>query len=371
MLPQVAGRLKNDWLIKIPAGAWNLIHLVKKLPGRSWDKDHKLWQVPDGQAVRAFLAGYGLISKAVVDLAPASTTNKPEESFTPLPYQQELDAMEEQLILRRYSYTTRQHYTGHFRQFLLHFSDTHPTDVSKHQIEQYIVQAVRQRNISISTQNQIINAIKFYYEKVLGLPKQYYQLVRPKKEYRQPNVLSIAEVSQILSKTANLKHRCALTLAYAAGLRISEVVHLRVADINFKRRALFIYDSKGRKDRYVMLAQEAEQLLRDYIQQFKPRYWLFEGPHGEQYSTRSLQAVFHRSKKLANANPYATFHSLRHSFATHCIQAGYSTAIVKELLGHNSLKTTERYLHVAQHTLENFRSPLDLWQKQDKFEPPT
>lgn len=111
--------------------------------------------------------------------------------------------------------------------------------------------------------------------------------------------------------------------------------------------------------------------LNRYLKEYKPHYWLFEGVAGEQYSVRSLQAVFHRSKKAANANPYATFHSLRHSFATHCIQAGYATAVVKELLGHNSIKTTERYLHVAQHAFENFRSPLDLWQKSDNFELPT
>jgi site-specific recombinase XerD len=370
---KVAGREGSDWLIKVPAGNWNLINLIKKLPDRTWDNNRKLWQVPDGQEVRYFLAGYGLIARASVDLAAASTatTVTDTSAATPLPFQPELDAIEEQLILRRYSYATRKHYIGHFRQFLLHFSDVHPSDVSKHQIEHYIVQLVRQRNISISTQNQIINAIKFYYEKVLGLPRHYYQLVRPKKEHHQPNVLSIAEVSRILAKTPNLKHRCALTLAYSSGLRISEVVNLRVADINFERRTLFIYDSKGRKDRYVVLSDEARQLLQTYLDQYAPKYWLFEGPHGEQYSPRSLQAVFHRSKQAANANPYATFHSLRHSFATHCIQAGYSTAVVKELLGHNSIKTTERYLHVAQHTLENFRSPLDLWQKEGNFEPPT
>ncbi len=372
-LPRLAGRMGDRWLIVISAKDKALIEQVRELPGRKWMPKTKRWEVPDSQEARSFLLAYQLISKSDA-ISPAPAISLPASPQTEKPtskYLYELEAMEEQLTLRRYSHATRKNYRWHFQHFLLHFSNLHPSDVTKHQIEQYIVQQVRQRNISISTQNQLINAIKFYYEKVLGLPRQYYQLVRPKKKYHQPNVLSVQEVQDILAKTRNLKHRCALTLAYSAGLRISEVVRLRVADINFERRALFIHDSKGRKDRYVILAQEAEQLLRDYIQQFKPRYWLFEGMHGEQYSTRSLQAVFHRSKKAAGANPYATFHSLRHSFATHCIQAGYSTAVVKELLGHNSLKTTEKYLHVAQHAMKNFRSPLDLWQKGDKFERPT
>lgn len=350
--------------------------MVRNLPGRRWQHEVKLWKVPDSRQARSFLAAYGLMPKDQIDMAPdlalpqkdGSSQTRPVKPALQGAHGKALDAFEERMILIRYSYASRKSYKGHFERFLLHFTDCPPEQITKHQIEQYIIRLVKQRGISVSTQNQIINAVKFYYEKVLNRPKTYYDLVRPRAEHQLPNVLSIEEVDALLEKVANLKHKCALTLAYSAGLRVSEVTGLRITDVNFERGTIFIHDSKGSKDRYVILSDEARKLLERYLEDYKPMFWLFEGVHHEQYSPRSLQAIFHRAKDAAGVNPYATFHSLRHSFATHCIETGYATATVKELLGHNSLKTTERYLHLARHTLEKFRSPLDIWRERNNFD---
>lgn len=375
-IPVLAGKSGSDWLIQIPKGAWPLIEMVRDLPGRKWISEKKLWLAPDSKAARSFLASFGLISQEEVGQAPESAAEKkgcfpsgirPSNPKLPPELAKAIAAFEERMILMRYSFRSRKSYLSHFEQFLRYFRDSHPTEISKHQIEQYIVVLVRQKGIAVSTQNQIINAIKFYYEKVLGLPRRYYEIVRPRAEHPLPNVLSMEEVEALLSKVKNLKHRCALTLAYSSGLRISEVTGLRVADVNFERRTLFIHHGKGAKDRYTVLSDHARQILEQYLKTYKPLYWLFEGAQHEQYSTRSLQAIFHRAKQAAGVNPYATFHSLRHSFATHCIETGYATATVKELLGHNSVKTTERYLHVARHAIENFRSPLDIWRERNNL----
>lgn len=366
-LPTLVGKEEDRWFVAIPAGAWNLIHQIKAIPDKRWIPDKKMWEVPDSDAARSFLLKYQLIKQ---DFTPSGFAPSDEQRKAPLPlvHQQAIDSYEEQLTLRRYQYSSKKTYKGHFERFLRYFEKDHPTEISKHQIERYIIGLVQHQGIAINTQNQIINAIKFYYEKVLGLPRKYYELARPRKQHHLPNVLSQEETHRLLAKIPNLKHRCALTLTYSAGLRISEVIALRKKDINFERRTLFIRDSKGAKDRYAVLSDEAGQLVERYLSAFKPDYWLFEGAHHEQYSARSLQAIFHRAKDAAGVNPYATFHSLRHSFATHCIETGYSTAMVKELLGHNSVKTTERYLHVAQHTMKNFRSPLDMWAERNRFE---
>ena len=267
--------------------------------------------------------------------------------------------MEDKLVLCRYSYHTRKSYLAHFRAFLRHHPEQEPQTIGRLTIEQYLLHLIRTNDIARATQNQVINAIKFYYEQVLGLPKQHYQIKRPRKETKLPNVLSKSEVKRLLDATQNLKHRCMLSLTYSAGLRLSEAVNLQLSDVDADRRTLFVRAGKGQKDRYVSLGRVALTDLQNYQAQYKPRYWLFEGQFGDQYSKRSLQAVFNQAKERSKVNPTATFHSLRHSFATHCIENGYSTAIVKELLGHNSVRTTERYLHVAQHALEHFRSPLD------------
>ena len=219
---------------------------------------------------------------------------------------------------------------------------------------------VEKRKVSSSFQNQVINAIKFYYEKVCGgkrLP--YITIDRPFKEKVLPTVLSEEEVQRIINCVKNIKHKAILLTIYSAGLRISEVVNLKIADIDSKRKAIIIKGAKGKKDRNSILSDKLLINLRDYFKQYKPKVWLFEGQTGEQYSETSIQHIFRNACNDAGIMKKATVHTLRHSFATHLLERGTDLRYIQELLGHSSSKTTEIYTHITRKGMEQIKSPLD------------
>lgn len=203
-----------------------------------------------------------------------------------------------------------------------------------------------------------LNAIKFYYERVLGQPRQLYDM-RPRRGKQWPEVLSEDEVKRLLSSVQNLKHRCILMLIYSTGLRLSESVNVRLDDMLLDRKQIFIKGGKGKKDRYVILSAKLLDHLLKYRQLHQPRYWLFEGMHGERYSPRSVQQIMRRAVKESGVNPFATVHTLRHSFAPHMLERGTDLRYIQHVLGHGSIKTTERYLHVRKDAEEKLRSPLE------------
>lgn len=181
------------------------------------------------------------------------------------------------------------------------------------------------------------------------------------KSYRGilTGLLSKKEVERLLQAVSNLKHKSMLMLIYSAGLRKSEVLNLRVRDLDFSRQCIFVKDSKGGKDRYTLFSPKAIGYLEEYIRTYKPRFWLFEGQTGGQYSETSLQSIFERAKEQSGINPFVTLHGLRHSFATHLVEQGASLHEVKKLLGHEHIKTTEIYLHLAKDFFRKIRSPLE------------
>jgi integrase/recombinase XerD len=173
-------------------------------------------------------------------------------------------------------------------------------------------------------------------------------------------VLAISQVERLFVQLENLKHKTMLYLAYSAGLRVSEVVNMKLSDIHSERMVINVKGAKGKKDRTVALSEGILELLRQYYVVYKPKFWLFEGQiEGESYSSRSLQSVFQRAKAATRIHQPVTFHSLRHSYATHLHEAGTDIKLIQELLGHNDLKTTLRYTHVSKRPLENSRSPFD------------
>lgn len=293
--------------------------------------------------------------RGATKIVKSKKTTKP---FIPS-QQKALDELERQLILNRYSIHTRKSYLSQFKSFLSYYRRHDPTSITKEEVENYLIHCIKERYISESTQNQIINAIKFYFEKILKRPRIQYQFTRPKKPLQLPNVLSKDEVQLLFEHTDNIKHKCILVIIYSAGLRLSELIKLRLRDINKSRRVIFIKAGKGKKDRYTVLADNVLPLLNQYQKMYKPRYWLFEGQAGGQYSVRSVQSIFSNARDRAMINPFATVHTLRHSFATHCLEAGFSTALIKEALGHKSVSTTERYLHISTQELSKLQSPLD------------
>jgi len=263
------------------------------------------------------------------------------------------------LILRRYSKNTvRSYKTILINLFLFHHS-TAPEAITIKQLQDYLLYRIKKHKIATSTQNQTINAYKFYAEKVLGKSKILIEIPRPKKPKHLPNVLSESEVISLINSPKNLKHKLILLLIYSSGLRLGEVVNIKTTDINIKRRTIHIRNGKGQKDRIVLLANNVIPFLERYKSKYNPIHWLFEGQTGGQYSKRSVQSIFYKAIEAANINTNATVHTLRHSYATHCVENGYSIALIQEALGHQSIKTTERYLHVSSTALRQLKSPLD------------
>lgn len=212
---------------------------------------------------------------------------------------------------------------------------------------------------SVSYINQSINAVQLYYRHCVGKPLNLEQIHRPKKETSLPKIISRQEIEKILAKTTNLKHKSMLLLVYSAGLRAGEVLGLKWTDININDNRIHIKAAKGKKDRCVMLSQNARTLLIKYRKAYPSKEYIFEGQYGGAYSYRSLQQVFKRALKEAGINTPYTLHCLRHSFATHLLESGTDLRYIQQLLGHNSSKTTEIYTHVSMQALDKIVSPAD------------
>ena len=225
--------------------------------------------------------------------------------------------------------------------------------------KRYIYHLVSKRKVSTSFQNQAINAIKFYYEKVLGRKKIFVQIDRPRKELRLPKVLSKEEVKLIISCIHNIKHKAIISLIYSAGLRLSEVINLKIEDIHSSQGLIFVRGGKGKKDRTTLLAKSLLPLMRKYYLKYKPKTWLFEGLNGGLYSNSSIQKVFKRALFISKIKKTATIHTRRHSFATHLLENGTSLRYIQEFLGHSSSKTTEIYTHIRTEGIDKIKSPFD------------
>ncbi|PTX18205.1 site-specific recombinase XerD [Pontibacter mucosus] len=269
----------------------------------------------------------------------------------------------EKLFLLNYSPSTIRTYHSLLLRFLNAHKDKGLGGInafSEEAINHYHRQMVQAGTYSVSFVNQSINAVKFYYQRILLRHEvQLNQVERPEKPERLPQVLSKQDVARILSVTENLKHRCMLQLLYAGGLRIGEVINLKLTDVQSDRNLLLIRGGKGKKDRTTLLSQKLLENLRAYYKQYRPKVWLFEGQAGGQYTVESIRNVFRASKEKAGVKAPATPHTLRHSFATHLLEQGTDLRYIQVLLGHRSSKTTEIYTHITTHALDRIVSPLD------------
>lgn len=263
------------------------------------------------------------------------------------------------LVQKRYSQNTQDIYCSYFKDFFIYFRIEELEDITTAKINSYILDLIKSKNISISQQNQRINAIKFYYEKVLGRKKEYYELHRPRKENKLPKVLSKNEVKNILDSCNNIKHKCILMLIYSAGLRRSELIDLKITDIDSERMVINIIGAKGKKDRISLLSVNTLNLLRKYYKEYRPQKWLFEGQKGGNYSPTSIAKLLKNSANKAGIHKNVTPHMLRHSFATHLLEQGTDLRYIQELLGHSSSKTTEIYTHVSKRAIDKITNPID------------
>jgi len=270
----------------------------------------------------------------------------------------ELSEYNRLLRLKNYSLNTINSYNHFFEKFLAHFHGKDVDSLTKEQITDFLYQECL-KGMSYGYQNQLINAIKFYYEKVLGRKRDFYNIPRAKKPQKLPVVFSEEEITILLNQVKNLKHKCILFLIYSAGLRISESVNMKVADIDSTRNLVIIRGGKGKKDRTSLLSHKLLIMLREYYKEYRPKEFLFEGETGGQYSVKSIQNIFNKALASSGIKKEATVHSLRHSFATHLLERGTDLRYIQELLGHNSSKTTEIYTHITKKGMDKIASPLD------------
>jgi len=277
------------------------------------------------------------------------------------------DQMKVDLELKNLSPRTRSCYLTWMKSFALHFHRS-PEEMGEEEIRKYLHYLIQEKKASQSGVSQAYSALKFFYETTLKRDWNGYRIPRAKKEKKLPVVLSSQEVQAILSATGNLKHRAVLMTIYSAGLRLSEVVHLKVSDLDSQRMTIRVEQGKGRKDRYTLLARRTLDILRDYWQEYRPSGWLFPGEAvTEPLSVSSVQKVFEKALLRARIKKPVSVHTLRHSFATHLLEAGTDLFHIQRLLGHTSLNTTAVYLHLSRKELGGLVSPVDLLEGMGKL----
>lgn len=273
-----------------------------------------------------------------------------------------IDQLTLELTIRNYSPDTLRHYSYHLHQFFefIHYSEA---ALNEDQVRAYLFDIKVNSSRSLSYLNMAYSAIKFLFVFILKIDWSIKAIPRPKSERKLPKVLSIDEIVLILRLTKNLKHRAILSTVYSAGLRVSELVNLKVSDIHSSNMQIFIAQGKGRKDRYTILSQNNLQLLRVYFKKYNPSSdFLFCNDNtGLPLSTRTVQKVFKDALNRANINRNLSIHSLRHSFATHLILNGVDIYFIQQLLGHASIETTAVYLNVLNRDISAIKSPFDAY----------
>lgn len=239
------------------------------------------------------------------------------------------------------------------------YFNTSIDEISIDQVKDFLQYSIETKKVSVSFINQVISAVKILQHDILGRSWESIRIKRPRMDKRLPVVLSKEEIKSMIETTRNLKHRSILAVTYSAGLRISEVISLKPSDIDSDRKQIRVL-GKGNKYRYTLLSENTLAMLRTYWPAYRPVRYLFEGQKkGRPISRETIQNVFKESCKRTGIKKQATFHSLRHSFATHLLESGVNLKIIQGLLGHSSLRTTSIYLHVTRFDPASVRSPFD------------
>lgn len=263
------------------------------------------------------------------------------------------------LLAKNYSSNTIRMYGSGFIHFLRFFEHKDPKNISKNDIIGYLGELMK-NGFTSSTGNNVVNALKIYYRELLPIKDLSFDLPRPKKEKKLPTVFSLDECLALFRATENPKHKLLLLMGYGAGLRVSEIVNLKWTDIHFNTYKLHIKNAKGKKDRIVMLPVSVIEMLLFYKKLSKNSVYVFEGQvTGEPYSTTSVQTVMRKSLEKIGLSNRGSVHSLRHSFATHLLENGTDVRFIQKLLGHENIKTTMVYTHIAQGEIDKIKSPLD------------
>lgn len=320
-----------------------LITRIKKLEGSRWSQTLGVWHLPDT-----------VENRERFHLVPLSHSLPSEEGV------EQIQKFIQWLSSKRYSPSTIKTYSEALKSFLVFYREKAVAEITNEDVVTYNNDHILKNNLSESYQNQIVNAIKLFFTTIRETKIEIAKIHRPKRAKVLPNVLSKEEVKLILNAHSNIKHKTMLSLIYSCGLRRSELIHLKITDIDSNRNIVIIRQSKGKKDRIAPLSTKILEMLRQYYSIYKPKIWLFEGQNGiEQYSDHSLQSVLKQALVKAKISKPVTLHWLRHSYATHLLESGTDLRYIQELLGHNSSKTTEIYTHVSTKSIQQIKSPFD------------
>jgi site-specific recombinase XerD len=267
--------------------------------------------------------------------------------------------MIEDMQLKGFAPLTQERYVERVTMFARHYKKR-PDTLGEKEVREYLLYLINEKHASYASLNMTYYALKFIYEVTLKRPLEVGRIPAPRKPKKLPVILDKGEVQRLLAATTNLKHKAMLMLAYSAGLRASEVTHLKIGDIDTARMTVMVREGKGKKDRYTILSKVALNTLIKYLQIYRPTSWLFPGLPGRPLTRATMDKVIKFAKERARITKRVSMHSLRHAFATHLLEAGTNIHHVQLLLGHRSLNSTAVYLHVTRKDLSNVVSPLDL-----------
>lgn len=273
--------------------------------------------------------------------------------------------MDEDMVIRGMAERTRESYLNAVAALAKHYRRS-PDRIGADEVQRYLLYLLQERKLAWSSCNVALQGLKFFYRVTLKRPQEDFDLPRARGPQKLPQILAPEEVARLIDCTGNLKHRAMLMTAYAAGLRLSELVHLKVSNVDSARMTLHVELGKGGKDRYTLLSPKLLAELRAYWKLCRPRLWLFPSPRDAKVPMEpsSVQRIFHRAKRAAGITKDCGIHGLRHAFATHLLEAGVDVPSIQHLMGHRHISSTLRYFHLARKRLGQTPSPLDLLDAQ-------
>lgn len=335
-----------------------LINLTKKLEGSKWSQTMQCWHLHFSKE------NIALVTASFKEFTSINLDKLPKKEL----FRRNLNPAEKTLLNnfylflkgKRYSKSTIQTYTFFVADFVNFYTKKPLEEITNRDVELFIEKVFIERNYSVSSQRQFVSALKIF---IIFYPHTKINdlvLERPKRSRKLPSVLSQEEVLSIIQSTRNLKHRAILALIYSCGLRISELINLKLTDFHLERKQLIVKNGKGRKDRYVSLADSFLPLLSNYYHSYKPAIYFVEGQNGGTYSAESVRQFLKKSCLKAQIKKNVTPHTLRHSYATHLLENGVDIRYIQSLLGHAKPETTMIYTHVKRKDLMAIQNPLDV-----------
>lgn len=347
------------------------IELIKTLPGVKWSQTEKKWHIgyhPEAlNCIRNTFKNTGVYIQTLNDVndvvKPRPTEiKKPSDALLDLnkPQKEKVLEFKNYLQSKRYSESTIGTYADALSTFLRFYANKAFADIDNADVIKFNNDYILQNKFSSSYQNQVVNAIKLFFRTIENKVMETEKVHRPRTEKLLPNVLSKEEIKLILNAHGNIKHKAMLSLIYSCGLRRSELLNLKLNDIDSKRGLVIIRYAKGKKDRITPLSEKILELLRDYYIAYKPKLWLFEGQEeNTPYAENSLANVLKQALEKSKIQKPVTLHWLRHSYATHLLENGTDLRYIQEILGHSSSRTTEIYTHVSNKSIQKVISPFD------------